>query len=52
MEDIWDTIARDPEPPPMTDAQRDELDRRLNALKHGPQEGIPWLELKTRMTAS
>jgi len=31
VEDIWDSIASDQTALPMTDEQRDELDRRLDA---------------------
>lgn len=33
VEDIWDSIATDQEALPLTDEQKEELDRRLNAYE-------------------
>lgn len=49
VEDIWDTIAATPEALPLTEAQRAELDRRLEAMQQTPQEGITWPELKATL---
>ena len=43
---IWDSIAAVPEAVVMTDAQRQELDRRLAAYEENPDEGIPWEEFR------
>jgi len=45
-EDIWDSIAAFPEAVPLTDEQKRELDRRLQAYVENPSEGISWDELK------
>jgi putative addiction module component (TIGR02574 family) len=45
-QDIWDSIAAVPEAIALTDAQREELDRRLAAYEANPDEGIPWEELR------
>ena len=45
-EDIWDSIAASPESVLVTDEQRQELDRRLQAYAQNPSEGVPWDELK------
>jgi putative addiction module component (TIGR02574 family) len=42
VEDIWDSIAAIPEEMPLTEAQKVELDRRLNAYRLNPDEGSPW----------
>jgi putative addiction module component (TIGR02574 family) len=47
--DIWDSIAAAPEALPLTDAEREELDRRLAAYAQNPDEGIPWDELRGRV---
>ena len=52
VEDIWDSIAAVPEALPLTDAQRRELDRRLEAYAQNPDEGIPWDELKKKVLKS
>ena len=31
---------------PLTDEQKEELDRRWRALEANPDEGVPWEELK------
>ncbi|HVS11497.1 MAG TPA: addiction module protein, partial [Planctomycetota bacterium] len=38
--DIWDSL--EPEDVPFTDAQRAELDRRLDDLESDRDLGIPW----------
>jgi putative addiction module component (TIGR02574 family) len=45
-QDIWDSIAAVPEAVTLTDAQRQELDRRLTAYEENPDEGIPWEEFR------
>ena len=52
VEDIWDSIVADPESLPLTDAQRQELDRRLEMYAQNPDEGIPWDELKEKVRKS
>jgi putative addiction module component (TIGR02574 family) len=51
-EDIWDSVAAFPEAVPLTDAQKEELDRRLQAHAANPGEGISWDELKDRLRKS
>jgi putative addiction module component (TIGR02574 family) len=51
-EDIWDSVAAFPEAIPLTDAQKEELDRRLQAYTQNPNEGISWDELKDRLRKS
>jgi putative addiction module component (TIGR02574 family) len=52
VEDIWDSIAASPESIPVTDAQKAELDRRLQAHAQNPDEGISWGELKEKVRKS
>jgi len=49
VEEIWDSIAAEQESLPITQAQRDELDRRLAASEATPGEGAPWEEVKARL---
>ena len=51
-EDIWDSIAAVPEALPLTEAERQELDRRLEAYARNPDEGIPWDELRENVRRS
>ena len=48
-EDIWDTIAKVSDAPKLTDAQRAELDRRLEAHRKNPEAGSPWEVVKARI---
>lgn len=51
-EDIWDSIAAFPEAISITDTQKQELDRRLQAYAQNPNEGISWDELKEKVRKS
>jgi putative addiction module component (TIGR02574 family) len=33
LDQLWETLGRDPEAFPLTDSQREELDRRLDELE-------------------
>jgi putative addiction module component (TIGR02574 family) len=48
-EDIWDSVATMPQPIRLTDAQREELDRRLDDYHQHPEDGIFWESLKGRI---
>ena len=49
VEDIWDSIAAVPEQVPLSDAQKAELDRRLDAYRENPDEGSPWAQARERI---
>ena len=51
VQEIWDSIAPSAEQLPLTQAQRDELDRRLAALEADPTKVIPWEEVEARALA-
>ncbi len=42
IEELWDSLNEKPESVPLTNAQREELDRRLDDLERSGTEGIPW----------
>ncbi|MEX0718899.1 MAG: addiction module protein [Planctomycetaceae bacterium] len=48
-EELWESIAVLPQPPSMTDAQRADLERRLDAYRNDPQAGSSWEEVKARI---
>ena len=52
VEDLWDTIAAESESMKLTDAQRDELERRLDRLERSPHEGTEWATLKARIQSA
>ena len=47
LEELWDSLS--PEAIPMTDAQKEELDRRLDELDREGPVGIPWNEVLDRI---
>jgi putative addiction module component (TIGR02574 family) len=49
IEQLWESLRVSPEAIPLTDAQRAELDRRLDELDQGDVEGIPWNEVLRRI---
>jgi putative addiction module component (TIGR02574 family) len=49
VEDLWDSFCDTPESVPLTDAQRTELDRRLDDLEREGPVGIPWDEVVRRI---
>jgi len=51
VEDIWDSIASIPEAIPLTEAQREELDRRLEAYHRNPRARSSWEGIKKRVRA-
>ena len=46
IEQIWQTIAADPEEIELTDDQREELYRRVEAHQQNPDEGYTWEEVR------
>jgi putative addiction module component (TIGR02574 family) len=49
VEDIWDTVAEVPEEVGLSDEQKAELDRRLDAYHRNPDEGSPWGMVRERI---
>jgi putative addiction module component (TIGR02574 family) len=49
VEEIWDSIAATPDALQLTEAQRAELDRRLDDYEKNPEAGSPWPEVKARI---
>jgi putative addiction module component (TIGR02574 family) len=49
LEELWDSLSREAEGMPLTDEQRLELDRRLDALDREGAVGISPAELRTRV---
>lgn len=52
VEEIWDTIAEDNQAFELTDAQKRELDRRLESAKKNPGQGRTWDEIKAEFMKS
>jgi putative addiction module component (TIGR02574 family) len=49
LEELWDSLSATPEAVPLTNAQREELDRRLDELDRDGPVGIPWEEVLRRI---
>jgi putative addiction module component (TIGR02574 family) len=49
VEDIWDSIAEVPDSLSLTDEQKNELDRRLEAYHRDPTNGSPWEDVLRRI---
>lgn len=49
VEDIWDSIVELPEAIILTDDQKRELDKRLDAYRLNPNEGSPWEKVRQRI---
>ena len=45
IEELWESLSEKPGAVPLTNAQRQELDRRLDDLERSGPEGIPWEEV-------
>lgn len=52
VEDVWDSIAAEPEELPFSDEVMQELDRRLAEHAANPGAGRPWAEIKARLLGS
>ncbi|MBS0260966.1 MAG: addiction module protein [Planctomycetes bacterium] len=48
---IWDSIASEPHPPLVTEAQRQELGRRLADHAANPEDVVPWERVKAEILA-
>lgn len=49
IEEIWDSIAANPDAVPLTGAQRYELDRRRREHLQDPSRARPWPEVHERL---
>lgn len=48
-EDLWDSVAAADADIPLTPAQVEELDRRLDDLERNPDAGVPWEVARARL---
>ena len=51
VEDIWDTIATEPEAIELTEEEKRMIDERLEAYHRNPDLGSPWEDVYKRITA-
>lgn len=50
VEELWDSIAASSEAVTLTDAHKEDLQRRLDAYRENPKAGSPWEEVKARLS--
>ncbi|MBA4191560.1 MAG: addiction module component [Planctomycetaceae bacterium] len=48
---IWDSLPVQPQPPRLTEAQRQELERRLADHAANPADVVPWEQVKAAALA-
>ncbi len=48
-QDIWDSIVLVPESLALTDDEKAEIDRRLDAYHQNPKAGSPWSVVRDRI---
>ncbi|MDP2644420.1 MAG: addiction module protein [Desulfobacterales bacterium] len=51
VEDIWDTIATEPEAVEFTEDEKRIIDERLEAYHRNPDLGSPWEDVYKRIVA-
>lgn len=51
-EDLWDSISSNPESIPVTEAQKELLDERLDKHRQKPDAGSSWQAVKDRLSES
>ena len=49
VEEIWDSITAEEAEIPLTEAQRQDLQRRIAAYEADPNAGSSWEEVKARL---
>ena len=49
IEELWESLSSDPSRIPLTQAQKSELDRRLDAIEEGDDAAIPWNDVLDRI---
>jgi putative addiction module component (TIGR02574 family) len=47
--ELWDELSSNPDEIPVTEEQLDELDRRFEEYRHGPDKIVTWEEAKARI---
>jgi putative addiction module component (TIGR02574 family) len=52
VEEIWDSIAEDNGCFELTEAQKQELDRRIESFRANPSQGKTWEEIKNEFLNS
>ena len=51
-EEIWDSIVAEQERIPINQAQKDEIERRINAYQHSLDKGTTWAEVNNKIKSA
>ena len=49
LDELWESLCKDPRSVPFTQAQREDLDARLDEIERQGSRGIPWDEVVRRI---
>jgi putative addiction module component (TIGR02574 family) len=49
IDEVWETISSEESGSVLTAAHTQELQRRLEAYRHDPKAGSPWVEVEARL---
>ena len=49
IEQIWESLAAEPDALPLSDLQREELDRRIEAYERNPSDVLTWEEVRAQL---
>jgi len=49
LEELWENLSAKPDAIPLTGAQREELDKRLDELDRDGPVGLPWEDVLDRI---
>ena len=49
VEEIWDSIATEAEQAPLSEAQKQDLQRRLGLYAENPRAGSSWEDVRARL---
>jgi len=49
VEEIWDSIVAEAEDLPLTEAQKQDLERRVGAYDDNPHAGSSWIDASARI---
>ncbi len=49
VEELWDSIAAQPDGFALSEPHKQELQRRLDAYRDDPKAGAPWEEVRARL---
>lgn len=49
VQNLWDSIGAQPESVPVTEAHKEELERRLAAYREENDTGASWTDVKERL---